>query len=155
MGPKPPAQLMSVLPLVNEGARHDWYRCWLSPAGTYQIRYYAGELTELPAELAAHEHATPKPSPVPLRVTPALDAAPELADALAERWRALDAINRGRPLLLVAHGPSSDAEAERWTSNLDSAAARIRREEGSGRGGTPATTPSRARRGRGAHPQYG
>jgi sirohydrochlorin ferrochelatase len=116
--------------LVSEGARQVIVVPLLisSHGGHYyQIRFYAGELAELPSELAAHGHPA-RPSPVPLQVTPALDAAPELADALAERWRALDGVNRRRPLLLVAHGPDSDSEAERWTSNLDSVAARIRQE---------------------------
>ena len=95
----------------------------------HQIRHYAGELAELPAELVEHQHAPSRAPPVPMRVTGALDAAPELGEVLAERWRALDAVNRGRPLLLVAHGPNSDAEAELWVRNLDSAAAVIREAE--------------------------
>lgn len=89
-----------------------------------QIEYYAGLRATLPAELAAYgghgaPHAVP---PVPIRVTPALDAAPELGVALAERWRSLEPRDRERPVVLVAHGPSDDEEARAWVRNLASAA---------------------------------
>ena len=84
-----------------------------------QIRFYAGELAELPGELAAHADHGPKGRPpVPMRVTAALDDAPELAAALGERWRALDARDRSRALLLVAHGPNDSAEAVTWVRNI-------------------------------------
>ncbi len=83
-----------------------------------QIRYYAGELTELPGELAAHDHGTHAPPPVPMRVTAALDDAPELAAALGARWAELDAADRRRPLLLVAHGPNDSADAIEWVENI-------------------------------------
>ncbi len=91
-----------------------------------QIRYYAGEIKEAPAWLAAmgHDHhATPGASPVPMRVTSALDAAPELGSILAARWYALPAINQRRPLVLVAHGPSAEADVPRWIEGLRAATA--------------------------------
>jgi hypothetical protein len=63
-----------------------------------------------------------RPPPVPARVTPALDAAPELGAALVARWSALSERDRNRPVLLVAHGPSNPDDAERWLVNLRSAA---------------------------------
>ena len=83
-----------------------------------QIRYLAGELATLPAELAAHDHGTHGAPPVPMRVTPALDDAPELAAALAARWEELGETDRSRPLLLVAHGPNDAADAERWITHI-------------------------------------
>ena len=84
-----------------------------------QIRYYAGELDSLPPELAAHDHHSAHATPaVPMRVTAALDAAPELAEALAGRWSELDEHDRSRPLLLVAHGPNSASDAERWIADI-------------------------------------
>lgn len=83
-----------------------------------QIRYYAGELTELPAELASHDHGTHAPPPVPMRVTAALDDAPELAAALGVRWAELEEADRRRPLLLVAHGPNDSADAIEWIENI-------------------------------------
>jgi sirohydrochlorin ferrochelatase len=88
-----------------------------------QIEYYAGLRPDLPAELAQHaSHSTHARAPVPVRVTRALDAAPELGVALAERWRALEPRDRKRPVVLVAHGPSDDSEAQAWIRNLTSAA---------------------------------
>jgi hypothetical protein len=49
---------------------------------------------------------------------------------LLDRWRALEAVARGRPLILVAHGPTTDAEARRWVANLKGTAG----EEGGPRG---------------------
>ena len=83
-----------------------------------QIRYYAGELAELPKELASHDHGTHSAPPVPMRVTAALDAAPELAAALGARWVELDEADRRRPLLLVAHGPNDSTDAVRWIAHI-------------------------------------
>lgn len=92
-----------------------------------QIRFYAGELAELPAEIAHHDHGTHAAPPVPMRVTAALDDAPELAAALATRWRELDAADRDRPLLLVAHGPNDPADAERWVEDITAVSEGLRR----------------------------
>ncbi|HWA17082.1 MAG TPA: CbiX/SirB N-terminal domain-containing protein, partial [Gemmatimonadales bacterium] len=77
-----------------------------------QMQFYAGELDAMPAGLEAHNHGAPvgKP-PVPIRLTGALDASPELGLAFAQRWGDLSATDRKRPLLLVAHGPSDSVEA--------------------------------------------
>jgi sirohydrochlorin cobaltochelatase len=100
-----------------------------SHGGHYrQIRFYAGEIDSLPMELREHSHGEISPSPVPMRVTSALDGAPELGAALLERWRSLTARHRAAPLLLVAHGPSTDAESELWVRDLESAASGIRAE---------------------------
>lgn len=84
-----------------------------------QIRYYAGELTELPAELASHDHGTHAAPAVPMRVTAALDDAPELAAALGARWAELAEADRSRPLLLVAHGPNDSADAVKWIAHIE------------------------------------
>ena len=86
-----------------------------------QIRYLAGELPELPAELG-HGHGARTDPVVPVRVTAALDGAPELGMVLRDRWHNLSSVDRGRPLLLVAHGPSTDAEAALWIRDLERAA---------------------------------
>jgi sirohydrochlorin ferrochelatase len=93
-----------------------------------QIRFYAGELDELPSELAAHDHSTGGSAGLPMGMTAALDDAPELGAVLLDRWRALEAVARGRPLILVAHGPTTDAEARRWVANLKGTASGIANE---------------------------
>jgi sirohydrochlorin cobaltochelatase len=106
-----------------------------SHGGHYrEILYYAGAVSEPPPDLGGHQHPAANPPDLPMRVTPALDAAPELGAALLERWRSLDSANRRRPLLLVAHGPNSDEEAALWIKNLEVAAARLREA-----GGVPVT----------------
>ena len=97
-----------------------------SHGGHYrQIRYYAGELSEWPADLGGHDHGARVMPPVPVRVTAALDGAVELGRILRDRWRALSGTDRARPLFLVAHGPSTDAEAALWVRDLSRAAREI------------------------------
>jgi sirohydrochlorin cobaltochelatase len=84
-----------------------------------QIEHYAGVRSELPAGLAAHDHRDMAATPmIPMRVTGALDAAPELGAILLDAWRALPASDRTRPVLLLAHGPQTDADAAHWGRNL-------------------------------------
>lgn len=83
-----------------------------------QIRYLAGEITELPAALAQHQHGTRRGAGVPMLVAAALDDAPELAEALAIRWTALSERDRSRAALLLAHGPSNEADVSRWHERL-------------------------------------
>jgi sirohydrochlorin cobaltochelatase len=100
-----------------------------SHGGHYkQVQFYAGAISEWPEELRAHSHGRPAAPPVPMRVTAALDDSPELGAALLERWRTLSPVERARPLLLVAHGPSSDAEAALWLAHLETVSAGIRGE---------------------------
>jgi sirohydrochlorin ferrochelatase len=89
-----------------------------------QIRYLAGEISEWPADLG-HDHGPRTDPAVPVRVTAALDGAPEVGLVLRDRWRDLSTVDRGRPLLLVAHGPSTDTEAALWISDLERAAKEI------------------------------
>lgn len=79
-----------------------------------QVQFYAGVIASLPAELADHNHGEYEAPPVTMTVTPALDAAPEMLDALVERWRGLDAPRRNAPLMLLGHGPQDPGDAERW-----------------------------------------
>jgi hypothetical protein len=84
-----------------------------------EIEYYAGIRDSVAGHHMEMRH---RPPPVPTRVTPALDAAPELGAALVARWSALSDRDRERPVLLVAHGPSNPDDAARWLVNLRSAA---------------------------------
>jgi hypothetical protein len=90
-----------------------------------QIEHYAGIRAELPAELAtlAHGHHPAAKPRVPTRVTTALDAAPELGEVLAARWSELPEADRRRPLVLVAHGPTAEADVPRWIEGIRAAAA--------------------------------
>ncbi len=106
------AQTIVVVPLL------------ISSAGSHyrQIRYYARELPAIPPELASHNHFTPPDRwPVPLRVTAALDGAPELGTILEDQWAALSDADRRRPAMFVAHGPGEESEATQWLRDLDRA----------------------------------
>lgn len=80
-----------------------------------QVRHYAGELAELPAAIAEHNHGTAGLATVPMLVTPALDDAEEVAEALAAAWARLPGAHHRGPLLLLGHGPESDEDAARWS----------------------------------------
>jgi len=73
-----------------------------------------------------HHDVRHRPPPVPTSVTPALDAATELGVVLQDRWKALDAADRARAVVLIAHGPSDERDVEPWMANLSAAAATLR-----------------------------
>lgn len=85
-----------------------------------QVRHYAGELAELPAALSGHNHGTAGLATVPMRVTPALDDAREVAAALTAAWTRLPVERHRGPLLLLGHGPESEEDAARWSEAFDS-----------------------------------
>ena len=87
-----------------------------------EIEYYAGRRDSLSGHVLMLRH---HPLPVPSRVTSALDAAPELGQALVALWRGLTDADRSRPLVLVAHGPADSEDAARWLANLRTAAAAL------------------------------
>jgi sirohydrochlorin cobaltochelatase len=90
-----------------------------------QIQFYAGLLDEIPPELAEHDHAAPGPPPLPMRVTAALDTAPELHEAVGVRWSELGGSLQTAPLILLGHGPNSDADAARWIHAMEQALAMV------------------------------
>ncbi len=115
--------------LVGEGAKDiTVVPLMVSSHGSHyrQIRFYAGELPSLPPEMEKHDHGTHIAAPVPMRVTPALDDAPELAAALSARWREMTEDDRSRPLLLVAHGPNDPADAVEWLKDIGSVSEELR-----------------------------
>ena len=115
--------------LVSEGAREiTVVPLMVSSHGSHyrQIRFYAGELPSLPPELALHDHGGHSAPPVPMRVTPALDDAPEFAAALSARWREMVEADRSRALLLVAHGPNDPDDAVAWLEDIGSVSEGLR-----------------------------
>ena len=106
--------------------------------------YLLGQRAEAPPELAAfakmnhaghgggdhgaHPAADPKSpvqSKVPIRMTPALNDHPVVADILASRARAISQNAATEALVIVAHGPVADAENRRWLDDMKSIAGRI------------------------------
>ena len=118
--------------------------------------YLLGQRTEAPAELAAfakmshaprgatpgsdvapagHEAHTatdatsPVTSPVPIRMTRALNDHPVVAEILASRARSISRNPVEEAIVIVAHGPTGDGENRRWLEDMASIAGRIGREE--------------------------
>ncbi|HSA54854.1 MAG TPA: CbiX/SirB N-terminal domain-containing protein [Gemmatimonadaceae bacterium] len=93
-----------------------------SHSGHYeQIRYLAGLTDSLDRVMRLHLHHGGIERPrtrVPIMVTSALDDAPELARALAERAVARADSPREQALLLVGHGPNSAEDYADWMANL-------------------------------------
>jgi sirohydrochlorin ferrochelatase len=73
---------------------------------------------------------TPVKSPVPIRMTPALNDHPIVADILARRARSISRTPAEEALIIVAHGPNEDENNRRWLADMSSLASRIRSMEG-------------------------
>jgi len=58
--------------------------------------------------------------------TQGLAEAPEIGAVLAERARALSGDVRQESVLIIAHGPTDDAENQRWLAHIDARAAVVR-----------------------------
>ena len=93
-----------------------------SHSGHYdQIRYLAGEKIELSETMMHHLHmagierATTK---VPIRLTRALDDAPQVARVIADRALAMESEPGTRALFIVGHGPNSAEDHAAWMTNL-------------------------------------
>jgi len=105
-----------------------------SHSGHYdQIRYLAGEQVTLDTTMMHHLHMAGierVTNSVPMRVTPALDDAAEMAHVLADRGRALaksvGAAPKDRALLIVGHGPNSAEDYASWMQSLRPVADSVR-----------------------------
>ncbi len=97
-----------------------------SHSGHYdQIRYLVGDSISLNATMMHHLHMAGIERPtsrIPIRLTPAMDDAPQVAGVLAERARALVSDPKSRALLIVGHGPNSAEDYASWMKNLRSVA---------------------------------
>ncbi|MEW5926050.1 MAG: CbiX/SirB N-terminal domain-containing protein [Gemmatimonadota bacterium] len=93
-----------------------------SHSGHYQqIRYLAGQTDSLDAQMHHHLHMggiERADVRVPIRLTQAIDDAPEVARVLAERARALATAPREQALFLVGHGPNSAEDHAGWMRHL-------------------------------------
>ena len=73
----------------------------------------------------ANDATTPVKSPVPIRMTAALNEHPIVADVLATRARAISRNPAQETLIIVAHGPNEDEDDRRWLADMRSLAARV------------------------------
>jgi sirohydrochlorin ferrochelatase len=93
-----------------------------SHSGHYdQIRWLAGDSVVLSETMMHHLHmgglerASVK---VPVRITPAMDDATEVARVLADRARAMAKEPSRQALFIVGHGPNSAEDHAEWMRNL-------------------------------------
>jgi sirohydrochlorin cobaltochelatase len=73
----------------------------------------------------AADGTSPVTSPVPVRMTAALNDHPIVADILTSRARSISRNPREEAVVIVAHGPTADEENRRWLADMQSLAARV------------------------------
>lgn len=98
-----------------------------------QLRYLVGVRDSLDAMMMHHLHMGGIERPVDrngLTLLSALDSAPELADALAERAVALVPDRAQRAVLVLGHGPNGAEDYARWMAALRPVAERVRQRAG-------------------------
>jgi sirohydrochlorin cobaltochelatase len=78
-----------------------------------------------PAGHAAADPKSPIESPVPIRMTRALNDHPLVADILTSRARSISRNPADEAVVIVAHGPVGDDENQRWLSDMASLATRV------------------------------
>ena len=84
------------------------------------------------AEHASHAAADPKSpieSPVPIRMTRALNDHPLVADILTSRAQSISRNAPEEAVVIVAHGPVGDDENRRWLADMASLAMRVSQAE--------------------------
>jgi sirohydrochlorin cobaltochelatase len=105
-----------------------------SHGGHYeQARYLTGVTDTLIPVMREHLAMSGIERPrirVPLVVTRALDDAPELAQVLMDRARALTSTPRAQALFLIGHGPNSAEEKAAWMGHLRPLAETVRASTG-------------------------
>lgn len=98
-----------------------------------QLRYLVGMRDSLDATMMHHLHMGGIERPADrtgLTLLSALDSAPELADALAERAVALVPDRAQRAVLVLGHGPNGAEDYARWMAALRPVAERVRQRAG-------------------------
>ena len=89
----------------------------------------AGAATDGHGTHAPATGTTPVSSSLPIRMTPALNDHPIVAEILASRARSISQSPTTEAVVLVAHGPNEDDDNRRWLADLASLAGRIRQTE--------------------------
>jgi sirohydrochlorin ferrochelatase len=74
---------------------------------------------------SAADATSPVKSPVPIRMTRALNDHPIVADILASRARSISRNPSEESVVIVAHGPTGDDENRRWLADMASLAERV------------------------------
>jgi sirohydrochlorin ferrochelatase len=77
----------------------------------------------------APDPRSPVTSPVPIRMTRALNDHPIVADILASRARSISHQPQAESVVIVAHGPTEDEDNRRWLADMASLAERAGKAE--------------------------
>jgi sirohydrochlorin cobaltochelatase len=77
----------------------------------------------------AVEGTVPVSSRVPIRMTPALNDHPIVAEILASRARSISRNSANEAVVIVAHGPNEEEDNRRWLADMSSLAEQIRKLE--------------------------
>ena len=78
------------------------------------------------ANHGAADGTTPVTSPVKIRMTPALNDHPVVADILASRARAVGKSPESEAVVIVAHGPVEEEDNRRWLADMRSLSERVK-----------------------------
>jgi sirohydrochlorin ferrochelatase len=109
------------------------YLLGLRPDAPEELAYFVMDMDHDHAGMSGQSGETdtakslPKPvtSQVPIRMAPALDHHPLVADILADRAAAIAKDPAHDAVILVAHGPNSDAANDQWLADMAALGARI------------------------------
>lgn len=77
----------------------------------------------------AADGTTPVKSPVPIRMTAALNDHPIVAEILATRARSIGKNPESESLIIVAHGPTEEEDNRRWLADMASLSKRLAENE--------------------------
>ena len=75
--------------------------------------------------VAGADGTTPVKSPVPIRMTRALNDHPIVAEILVSRARAIGSAPASEALVIVAHGPNEEDDNRKWLADMESLSRRI------------------------------
>jgi sirohydrochlorin ferrochelatase len=95
-----------------------------------QLRYLTGETDSLDMEMMHHLNMSGIERPterVPIRVTAALDNAPQMARVLASHAKTLAKDPSHQALFLIGHGPNGAEDNAKWMTNLREVADSVRK----------------------------
>ena len=89
-------------------------------------RLEAGQAGDAPGGGSGFDRTTPVETAAPISVATALDAHAVVADILTSRALDVSRTPEEEVVVLVAHGPSSEADSALWLANMDVLAERMR-----------------------------
>jgi sirohydrochlorin ferrochelatase len=87
---------------------------------------HGGHASPASSASSAEDNTRPVSSPVPIRMTPALNRHAIVADILADRAKSVSTDPSREAVVLVAHGPSPEEDNRRWLEDMGALAALVK-----------------------------